>query len=93
MATTLAAFYKQIPIGHVEAGLRTNNVYSPFPEEVNRQIIGRLATFSLCSNRIMSESFLNESIDHKNITVTGNTVVDAIIQIIKKSRKTSFSKH
>ena len=92
MATTLAAFYKQIPIGHVEAGLRTNNVYSPFPEEVNRQIIGRLATFHFVPTELCRQNLLNESIDHKNITVTGNTVVDAIIQIIKKSRKTSFSK-
>lgn len=81
----LAAFYKQIKIGHVEAGLRTNNLQSPWPEEANRQITGRLANFHFAPTELSRQNLLNENIEEKNIFVTGNTVIDALKWVVDKS--------
>lgn len=82
-ASALAAFYAQIPVGHVEAGLRTHNIYSPWPEEMNRQITGRIATYNF-SPTSLSEKNLQEEKVHGNIYVTGNTVIDALYMIVNK---------
>lgn len=83
MAGALAAFYAQIPVGHVEAGLRTHNIYSPWPEEMNRQITGRIATYNF-SPTPLSEKNLNEEKVHGNIYVTGNTVIDALHMVVER---------
>lgn len=82
-AAALAAFYQQIPVGHVEAGLRTHNIYSPWPEEMNRQITGRIATYNF-SPTPLSESNLKEEKAQGNIYVTGNTVIDALHMVVNK---------
>ena len=82
-AAALAAFYQQIPVGHVEAGLRTHNIYSPWPEEMNRQITGRIATYNF-SPTPLSESNLKEEKAHGEIFVTGNTVIDALHMVVDK---------
>lgn len=82
-AAALAAFYAQIPVGHVEAGLRTHNIYSPWPEEMNRQITGRIATYNF-SPTPLSESNLVAEKAHGNIYVTGNTVIDALQMVVEK---------
>lgn len=82
-AGALAAFYAQIPVGHVEAGLRTHNIYSPWPEEMNRQITGRIATYNFSPTRL-SEKNLMEEKAHGNIYVTGNTVIDALHMVVDK---------
>lgn len=82
-AAALAAFYQQIPVGHVEAGLRTHNIYSPWPEEMNRQITGRIATYNF-SPTPLSEKNLQEEKVHGNIYVTGNTVIDALHLVVNK---------
>lgn len=82
-AAALAAFYAQIPVGHVEAGLRTHNIYSPWPEEMNRQITGRIATYNF-SPTPLSEKNLKEEKAQGNIYVTGNTVIDALHMVVDK---------
>lgn len=82
-AAALAAFYAQIPVGHVEAGLRTHNIYSPWPEEMNRQITGRIATYNFSPTPV-SEKNLQEEKAHGNIYVTGNTVIDALHMVVDK---------
>lgn len=82
-AAALAAFYQQIPVGHVEAGLRTHNIYSPWPEEMNRQITGRIATYNF-SPTPLSESNLKAEKAQGNIYVTGNTVIDALHMVVNK---------
>ena len=82
-AAALAAFYQQIPVGHVEAGLRTHNIYSPWPEEMNRQITGRIATYNF-SPTPLSESNLKEENAQGQIFVTGNTVIDALHMVVNK---------
>lgn len=82
-AAALAAFYQQIPVGHVEAGLRTHNIYSPWPEEMNRQITGRIATYNF-SPTPLSESNLKEEKAQGNIYVTGNTMIDALHMVVNK---------
>ena len=82
-AAALAAFYQQIPVGHVEAGLRTHNIYSPWPEEMNRQITGRIATFDFAPTPL-SEKNLQEEKAHGQIFVTGNTVIDALHMVVDK---------
>ncbi len=77
-ASALAAFYQQIPVGHVEAGLRTHNIYSPWPEEINRQITGRIATYNFAPTPLSKNNLLREAINEDSITVTGNTVIDAL---------------
>lgn len=82
-AAALAAFYQQIPVGHVEAGLRTHNIYSPWPEEMNRQITGRIATYNFAPTPL-SEQNLKEEKAHGKIYVTGNTVIDALHMVVDK---------
>jgi UDP-N-acetylglucosamine 2-epimerase (non-hydrolysing) len=83
-ASALAAFYQQIPVGHVEAGLRTHNVYSPWPEEMNRLLTGRLASYHFSPTQLSKQNLLNEGISEDKILVTGNTVIDALHFVIKK---------
>ena len=83
-AAALAAFYQQIPVGHVEAGLRTNNIYSPWPEEMNRQITGRIATYNFAPTTLSKANLLREAVAEKSITVTGNTVIDALYWVVNK---------
>ena len=82
-AGALAAFYAQIPVGHVEAGLRTHNIYSPWPEEMNRQITGRIATYNFSPTPLSEKNLLEEKV-HGKIVVTGNTVIDALHMVVKK---------
>lgn len=83
-AAALAAFYQQIPVGHVEAGLRTHNIYSPWPEEMNRQITGRIATYHFAPTKLSRENLLKENVADDNIIVTGNTVIDALYMVVDK---------
>lgn len=85
-AAALAAFYQQIPVGHVEAGLRTHNIYSPWPEEMNRQITGRIATFHFAPTPLSKQNLLSEGISEEYIQVTGNTVIDALYMVVDKIR-------
>lgn len=82
-AAALAAFYQQIPVGHVEAGLRTRNIYSPWPEEMNRQITGRIATYNFAPTPLSEKNLIEEKA-HGNIYVTGNTVIDALHMVVDK---------
>lgn len=82
-AAALAAFYQQIPVGHVEAGLRTHNIYSPWPEKMNRQITGRIATYNFAPTPLSEKNLIEEKIQGK-IYVTGNTVIDALHMVVKK---------
>lgn len=83
-ATALAAFYQQIPVGHIEAGLRTHNIYSPWPEEMNRLLTGRIATYHFSPTLLSRQNLLNEGVKEEVITVTGNTVIDALYMVIDK---------
>ena len=83
-AAALAAFYQQIPVGHVEAGLRTHNIYSPWPEEMNRQITGRIATYHFAPTLLSKQNLLKENVNPDCILVTGNTVIDALHQVVRK---------
>lgn len=80
----LAAFYQQIPVGHIEAGLRTHNIYSPWPEEMNRQITGRIATYNFAPTPLSKANLLREAVAEESITVTGNTVIDALYWVVNK---------
>lgn len=82
-AAALAAFYQQIPVGHVEAGLRTHNIYSPWPEEMNRQITGRISTYNFSPTPLSEKNLLEEKV-HGDIFVTGNTVIDALHWVVEK---------
>ena len=84
MAAALAAFYQQIPVAHVEAGLRTGNIYSPWPEEMNRQITGRIATFNFAPTALSKENLMREHVDERSIVVTGNTVIDALQMVVDR---------
>ena len=86
MAAALAAFYQQIPVGHVEAGLRTHNIYSPWPEEMNRQITGRIATYNF-SPTLLSESNLVSEAAIGEIHITGNTVIDALHMVVRRLKE------
>lgn len=83
-AAALAAFYQQIPVGHVEAGLRTHNIYNPWPEEMNRQITSRIATYNFSPTLLSKENLLKEGIPEKKIAITGNTVIDALYWVVNK---------
>lgn len=87
-AAALAAFYQQISVGHVEAGLRTHNIYSPWPEEMNRQITSRIATYHFAPTAFSKHNLLSEGILESSITVTGNTVIDALYMVIDKIKNT-----
>ncbi len=82
----LAAFYQQIPVCHIEAGLRTHNIYSPWPEEMNRQITSRIASIHFAPTSLSRQNLLNEGIDDNKIVVTGNTVIDALFHVVNKSK-------
>ena len=86
-AAALAAFYQQIPVGHVEAGLRTHNIYSPWPEEMNRQITGRIATYNFSPTPLSRHNLLEEKVSEQSITVTGNTVIDALYWVVDKIKR------
>ena len=86
-AAALAAFYQQIPVGHVEAGLRTHNIYSPWPEEMNRQITGRIATYNFSPTPLSRQNLLEEKVSEQSIVVTGNTVIDALYWVVDKIKK------
>jgi UDP-N-acetylglucosamine 2-epimerase (non-hydrolysing) len=81
--SALASYYRQIPVAHIEAGLRTNNIYSPFPEEINRQLIGRIARYHFCPTECSKESLLKENVKEEAIHVTGNTVIDALNIVVQ----------
>ena len=83
-AAALAAFYQQIAVGHVEAGLRTHNIYSPWPEEMNRQITSRIATYNFSPTQLSKSNLLEEGVKETAITVTGNTVIDALYMVVNK---------
>ena len=83
-AAALAAFYQQIPVGHVEAGLRTHNIYSPWPEEMNRQLTGRIATYHFAPTPLSKQNLLAENVKPEQIAVTGNTVIDALYMVVDK---------
>lgn len=83
-AAALAAFYQQIPVGHVEAGLRTGNIYSPWPEEMNRLMTGRIATYHFSPTQLSKQNLLKENVNENNILVTGNTVIDALHIVVDR---------
>ena len=83
-AAALAAFYQQIPVGHVEAGLRTHNIYSPWPEEMNRQITSRIAAYNFAPTMLSKQNLIKENVNPDTILVTGNTVIDALHQVVRK---------
>ena len=83
-SAALASFYQQIPVGHVEAGLRTHNIYSPWPEEMNRQLTGRIATYHFAPTPLSRENLLRENVTETSISVTGNTVIDALYMVVDK---------
>lgn len=85
-AAALAAFYQQIPVGHVEAGLRTHNIYSPWPEEMNRLLTGRLATYHFSPTALSKKNLVSEGISSDKIIVTGNTVIDALYMVVAKMK-------
>ena len=84
MAAALAAFYQQIPVGHVEAGLRTGDIYSPWPEEMNRLMTGRIATYHFAPTPLSKQNLLKENVNAEHIVVTGNTVIDALHWVVNK---------
>jgi len=88
-AAALAAFYQQIPVGHVEAGLRTHNIYSPWPEEMNRQLTGRISTFHFSPTPLSRQNLMQENVPEDQITVTGNTVIDALHMVVERLKADS----
>ena len=82
--TALAAYYQQIDVGHVEAGLRTGDIYSPYPEEINRQLTTKLAKFHFAPTPLNRNNLLKENVDSKTIAVTGNTVIDALLMVVER---------
>lgn len=88
-AAALAAFYQQIPVGHIEAGLRTHNIYSPWPEEMNRLLTGRITTYHFSPTQLSKQNLLDEGVDEAAITVTGNTVIDALYMVVDKMKNDS----
>ena len=90
MAAAMAAFYRQIPVGHVEAGLRTHNLYSPWPEEMNRQVTGRIAEYDFAPTPLSRQNLLDEGVSEEKITVTGNTVIDALHWVVENVIKNGY---
>ena len=88
-AAALAAFYQQIPVGHVEAGLRTGNIYSPWPEEMNRLMTGRIAAYNFSPTQLGRANLLKENVKDSTIYVTGNTVIDALYLVVEKIKNSS----
>ena len=91
MAAAMAAFYRQIPVGHVEAGLRTHNLYSPWPEEMNRQVTGRIATYDFAPTALSRRNLLDEGVQDEKITVTGNTVIDALHWVVENVMEKGYA--
>lgn len=87
MASALSSFYQKIPVGHIEAGLRTDNFYNPFPEEINRRLCDQLSTLHFAPTKRAKDNLLKENIPLKGIFLTGNTVIDAILTTIKRSKE------
>jgi len=83
LAATLAAYYKQIPVGHIEAGLRTHNLYSPWPEEANRKLVGAIAALNFAPTSVTAGNLISEAVDPSTIEVTGNTVIDALLMTVE----------
>lgn len=92
-AAALAAFYQQIPVGHVEAGLRTHNIYSPWPEEMNRLITGRIATYHFSPTQLSRQNLLKENVSDESIVVTGNSVIDALYWVVDKIKNDEALNH
>ena len=90
MATSLAAFYFNLPVCHVEAGLRTNNINSPFPEELNRQIVSRISSIHFAPTEKAKINLLNENVPNEKICITGNTVIDSLFSIVQKAREVNY---
>lgn len=90
MAAALAAYYTKIPVGHVEAGLRTNNIYSPWPEEMNRRVVGRVATYHFAPTETARNNLLSEGCSDSTIFVTGNTVIDALLKVVERIKTDKF---
>lgn len=88
-ATSLASYYQQIPVGHVEAGLRTGNIYSPWPEEANRKLTGAIANYHFAPTQNSQQNLLNEGVNPDDITITGNTVIDALLDVSEKLKTDS----
>lgn len=86
-AAALAAFYQQIPVGHVEAGLRTGNIYSPWPEEMNRLVTGRIASYHFAPTQLSKHNLMKENVNPDSILVTGNTVIDALRQVVSMIKR------
>ncbi|SHJ85754.1 non-hydrolyzing UDP-N-acetylglucosamine 2-epimerase [Tepidibacter formicigenes] len=86
-AASLAAFYNKVPVGHVEAGLRSGNIYSPYPEEMNRRLTGTIASIHFAPTNGNKENLLNENISEDNIFITGNTVIDALLSVVNEDYK------
>jgi UDP-N-acetylglucosamine 2-epimerase (non-hydrolysing) len=86
-AASLAAYYQRIPVGHVEAGLRTGNIYAPWPEEMNRRLTGRIAEWHFAPTEGARANLLREGVDADRITVTGNTVIDALLDVVRRLRE------
>lgn len=86
-AAALASFYQQIPVGHVEAGLRTHDIYSPWPEEMNRQITARIATYHFSPTLLSRQNLLEEGVEEESVIVTGNTVIDALYIVVEKIKR------
>lgn len=92
-SAALAAFYQQIPVGHVEAGLRTHNIYSPWPEEMNRLITGRIATYHFSPTQLSRQNLLKENVSDESIIVTGNSVIDALYWVVDKIKMDEALNH
>ncbi|MDA8592483.1 UDP-N-acetylglucosamine 2-epimerase (non-hydrolyzing) [Planctomycetota bacterium] len=86
MAASLAAYYARVPVGHVEAGLRTGDIYSPWPEEMNRRLTGSIATLHFAPTEAARANLLREGVDDARIAVTGNTVIDALLTMVERAR-------
>lgn len=93
MATSMAAFYQRITVGHVEAGLRTHNIYSPWPEEMNRLITSRISRYNFAPTELNKNNLINEGIDSNSIFVTGNTVIDALHYVVRKIDSNPYLKN
>lgn len=92
-AAALASFYQQVPVGHIEAGLRTFDIYSPFPEEMNRQITSKIAKYHFSPTPLSKENLLKEGVDEKYIITTGNTVIDALYMVLDKIKSNDEVEH
>lgn len=92
-SAAIAAFYRQIPVGHIEAGLRTRNIYSPWPEEMNRQITSRIAKYHFAPTVLSCENLLEEGVKRESVVITGNTVIDALYMVVERIRNNTELSH